>query len=351
MTDTTSTYSHPDAPVRHSYPLAIQDASISNAVSLLMRTMPYAIVRFGILVGFSVVTIVWLVLTIGIGSWLGARIHPFMGLIWMVAGLGIYGYAWWFIVRYALYLIQAGHIAVLTELITTGSIANGSTGMFEYGKRAVTSRFGQVNVLFALDLLIKGVVRAFNRTLDFISHLIPIPGLQSVVGIVNAIVRAATSYIDETIFSYNLARGDENAWRSSKDALIYYCQNSKEILKTAVWVVVIDTVLTVVVWVVMLAPAFLLLAILPSVIAGGGFIVGLIIAGLFASNARQAFLKPLFLVMVMTKFHVVVRNQAINLEWDQRLTSLSGKFRDIKDKAAAGWSPAPAPGTLPPATT
>jgi hypothetical protein len=234
VTETTSPYSHPDAPVRHSYPLAIQDASISNAFSLLVETLPYAVVRFGILLAFSLVTIVWLVLTIGIGSWLGVRIHPFMGLIWMVAGLGIYGYAWWFVVRYALYLIQAGHIAVLTELVTTGTIAHGETGMFEHGKRIVTSRFGQVNLLFVLDLLIKGVVGAFNRTLGFISHLIPIPGLQSVVGIFNAIVRAATSYIDETIFSYNLARGDENAWRSSKDALIYYRQNAKEILKTAV---------------------------------------------------------------------------------------------------------------------
>jgi hypothetical protein len=40
-----------------------------------------------------------------------------------------------------------------------------------------------------------------------------------------------------------------------------------------------------------------------------------------------------------------VRNQAINLEWDQRLSSLSSKFREIKDKAVAGWSPAP--GRLP----
>ena len=349
MTEPTSSYSHPDAPVRHSYPLAIQDASVSNAFSLLVRTLPYAVVRFGILFAFSIVTIVWLVLTIGIGSWLGARIHPFVGLIWMVAGLGIYGYAWWFVVRYALYLIQAGHIAVLTELITTGAIGNGATGMFEYGKRIVTSRFGQVNLLFALDLLVNGVVRAFNRTLGFISHLIPIPGLQSLVGIVNAIVRAATSYIDETIFSYNLARGDENAWRSSKDALIYYCQNAKEILKTAVWVVVLDTVLTVIVWVVMLAPAFLLLAILPAALAPGGFVAALVVAALFATPVRQAFLKPLFLVMVMTKFHVAVRNQSINLEWDQRLTGISAKFREIKDKAAAGWSRPPIPGTQPPA--
>ena len=39
--------------------------------------------------------------------------------------------------------------------------------------------------------------------------------------------------------------------------------------------------------------------------------------------------------MVMTTFHVSVENQPINLEWDARLTSLSGKFKDLKDKAAA----------------
>lgn len=341
MTGISPSHSHPDAQVRHSYPLAIKEAGFGTALSLLTRTMPYVIVRFGILLVFSFVTIVWLILTFGGAAFLGGTVHPWLGVAWMVAGLGAYGYVWWFVVRYALYLIQAGHIAVLTELITIGSIGAGSEGMFAYGKRIVTERFGQVNVLFALYLLIKGVVHAFNRTLGWISGLIPIPGLQSVVGIVNAIVRAATSYIDETIFSYNLARGDENAWRSSKDALIYYCQNSKDILKTAIWVVVLDKVLTAVVWVVMLLPAFLLLAVLPPSWAPGGLIGGLVIAALLASNVRQAFLKPIFLTMVMTKFHVVVCNQAIDLEWDQRLTSVSRKFGEIKDKANAGWSPAP----------
>ena len=341
MPATPSAYSHPEQPVRHSYPLAIDQAGFGTAFNLLMKTLPYAIVRFGILLGFSIVTIVWLIITFGGGAFFGNAIHPWVGMGWMIAGLGVYGYIWWMIVRYFLYLVQAGHIAVLTELMTTGQIGAGSEGMFAYGKRVVTERFGEVNLLFALDLLIRGVVRVFNRTLDFISGLIPIPGLQSVMGIVNAIIRAATTYIDETIFSYNLARGDDNAWRSSKDALIYYAQNSKEILKTAVYVVVLDKVLTAVVWIVMLAPAFLLLAILPSSWAPGGFIGGLVIAALFASNVRQAFLKPIFLVMVMSKFHVVVKNQAINLEWDQRLSSLSSKFTEIKEKAAAGWAHTP----------
>jgi hypothetical protein len=335
MTTPGSAHSHPDAAVRHSYPLAIDRAGFATALSLVTRTLPYAIVRFGILLGFSVITIIWLILTFGGAAFLGGTVHPWVGIGWMIAGLGVYGYVWWLIVRYFLYLLQAGHIAVLTELVTTGSIGAGAEGMFAYGKRIVTERFGQVNVLFALDLLIKGVVGAFNRTLNFVAGLLPIPGLQSLMGIVNAIVRAATSYIDETIFSYNLARGDDNAWRSSKDALIYYAQNSKEILKTAVWVVVLDKVVTAVVWVVMLAPAFLLLAVLPQSWAPGGFIGGLIIAALFASNIRQAFLKPIFLVMVMTKFHVCVRNQPINLEWDQRLSSVSRKFGELKDKAGA----------------
>jgi hypothetical protein len=343
MPTTASSYSHPDAPVRHSYPLAITHAGFGTAVSLVMRTLPYALVRFGILVGFTLVTVVWFALTFGGMAFLSAKIHPWVGLGWMVVGLGGYGYAWWFVVRYALYLIKAGHVAVLTELITKGSIDNGAAGMFDYGRRVVTERFGEVNVLFALDLLIRGVVGAFNRTLDWVGRLIPLPGMQSIVGIVNAVVKAATTYIDETIFSYDLARGDENPWRAGKDGLIYYAQNSGEILKTALYVVVLDKVLTVVVWAVMLAPAFLMLAVLPQAAKPGGFLGGLLIAALFASNVRQAFLKPVFLVMVMTKFHSVVQNQAINAEWDGRLSSVSGKFREIKDKAAA----APAPPALP----
>jgi hypothetical protein len=339
MSDARPNYSHPENPVRHSYPLTVEHAGLGSAVSLLGRTMPYALVRFGILVGFTVATVAWFGLVIGLTAVFSKAIHPWIGVAWLMAGLGAYGYAWWFVVRYALYLIQAGHVAVLTELITTGQIANGTEGMFGYGKRIVVERFGQVNLLFALDMLVRGVVRAFNRTLDWISSFLPIPGVRTVVGVVNAVVRAATTYIDETIFSYNLARGDDNAWRSSKDALIYYAQNSTEILKTAVYVVVLDYVLTAATWVVMLAPAFLMLALLPDAAKPGGFLAGLAVAALLASNVRQAFLKPLFLVMVMTKFHVVVRNQAINAEWDGRLTGLSSKFQDIKDRAAAGWAP------------
>ena len=47
--------------------------------------------------------------------------------------------------------------------------------------------------------------------------------------------------------------------------------------------------------------------------------------------------------MVMTKFHVCVEGQSINEEWDQRLTSASNKFQEIKNKALGWMSPQPQP--------
>lgn len=322
-----------DSSVRHHYPLSIRDASLGTAMKLFARTLPYALVRFGILVGVSIATIVWGVATFGGAGWLGDKIHPAAGWIWLGAGLGGAGWLWTFIVRYGLYLIKCGHVAVLTELVMSGKIGNGSEGMFAYGKRVVRERFVQVNVLFAMDRLVDGVVRAFNNTLDWVAGLLPIPGMDGLMKIVKAILFSASTYVDETIFSYLLARKETNPWQGGQDGLIYYCQNAKPVLKTAIWVVVLDKVLTVVLWGLMLAPALLVTHLIGG--AAGGW--ALAIAVLFAANARSAFLEPLFLVMVMTTFHVAAEGQPINAEWDARLSSVSAKFKQIKEKALA-WS-------------
>ncbi|HMJ13463.1 MAG TPA: hypothetical protein VK524_18720 [Polyangiaceae bacterium] len=328
----TGGYSHPDRPVRHSYPLAIEDAGLSTAIGLLMKTLPYALARFGILLTVSVVTIIWFAVTFGGLALLAAKVHPWAGYAWLFMGMGLYGYLWRTLVRYFLYLLKAGHIAVLTELITRGSIGSSREGMFDYGKRVVTERFGQVNVMFALDLLVHGVVRAFNRTLNWIANLLPIPGLQSVTAVVNAVVYSATTFIDETIFSYALARGDTDNVRSSRDGLIYYAQNSKEVLKTGVWIVILDKVATGLTWMVMLIPGLIVSWILPASVAGPGGLLTFVVSALLAWNVRAAFLEPLFLTMVMVKFHVCVRDQAIDLIWDERLSSVSGKFVQLKNQ-------------------
>lgn len=331
-------YSHPDRAVRHSYPLAISSAGLADAFRLLMQTAPFVLARLGVLAAMTVGAIIWWVLLVGGFAFL-ARATPLLGWVWVVLLCVLAGGIWRFAARYVLYLLKAAHIAVLTELISTGRIANGDESMFHYGRRVVTERFGEVNVLFGLDLLIDGVVAAFNRTLDWVASLLPIPGLDSVTSVVRSVLKASTTYIDETIFSYNLARGDENAFRSSRDGLIYYAQNSREILKTGLWVVVVDKVLTVAIWMVMLVPAFALAYLMP----GAASLATLVIASLFAANVRSAVLRPLFLTMVMVKFHSLVQGQDIELGWDQRLTTVTEKFGELKHKAETWVRPARAP--------
>lgn len=335
-------FSHPEHAVRHSYPLAVTQAGFVSSLGLLLQTLPYALVRFGVLFSISLATILWLSLTLGGYAYLSLRI-PLLAYPWAFIGFGSWGYVYWFIARYFLYLLKSGHIAVLTELITQGQVQNGQEDMFRYGTRIVKERFGEVNAMFVLDALVKGVVGAFNRTLNFIGNLLPIPGLSSMTQIVSTIVRAATTYIDETLFSYSLARGDDNKWRSAQDGLIYYAQNHQEILKTSVGVVLLDWLLSWAAWIVCLAPAAVIGWFMP---VGWGQSGVVFIAILVAANVRAAFLKPLFLIMIMVKYHVSVQNQPINLEWDARLNSVSDKFRELKDKAIPPRQPKANEGAL-----
>jgi hypothetical protein len=342
-----SSYSHPHDPVRHSYPLAVHDADLSTALSLVMRTAPYALGRFAVLFTTSLITLLWYVVTFGGWAWVSRVIHPLAGICWMIAGIFMYGYLWKTLVRYFLYMLKAGHIAVLTELVTRGKLGDGSEGMFEYGKRVVTERFGEMNALFALDLLVHGVVRAFNRTLDWIAGLSPIPGMRDIAGVVNAIVRSGATFVDETILSYSLARGDSDVYRSSRDGLIYYAQNSKEVLQTGVWIVVLDKLTTFAAWIVILVPTLLIGALLPASIQGAGILFTVVMSALFTWNLRAAFLEPLFLTMIMIKFHVSVHGQPIDPEWDERLSRLSGKFVELKNHVGTpiGVTPRPVPAT------
>ena len=65
-------------------------------------------------------------------------------------------------------------------------------------------------------------------------------------------------------------------------------------------------------------------------------VVTILVAAILAGPLRAAFLKPLFLIMMMVRFHALIENQPLNQEWDARLATLSDKFRDMGDKAHKG---------------
>jgi hypothetical protein len=322
-------WTHVPPAVRHSYGLSVRDHGLATAIGLLFKSSPYAFARFGILLAYVLACIIWIVIAFGGAAWLGSHVAGAFGVMWFVLCVVGVGWFWGTVLRYALHLLACGHVAVLTELITRGEVGNGSESMLSYGKRIVIQRFGEVNILFGMNMLVRGILNAFHRTLDWIDQMIPIPGLESLSSLAMMILRAATRYLDKVILSYNLARADGDPLVGAREGLVYYAQNARPILMTAVWIVIMERILTFVLWLLLLAPAGFVTVMLPAGVRESGGVVTILIAVLLAGTLRSAFIKPLFLIMMMVRYHALIENQPINQEWDARLAAASEKFQTL----------------------
>lgn len=316
--------------IPHSYPLVAHDHGLATALGLLIKTLPYALARWGVLMGSAVACGGWIVAGAGGAAWLGTHVSMAFGVCWLVGALLIGGWIWGGALRYVLHLVACGHVAVLTELITQGRIRNGDEGQFAYGRRIVVTRFGEVTALFGLGVLVRDVLRAFHNALDTFDEWLPTPGVSTIVGLINAVLAAATRYLDKVVLSYDLARGGDDPWRSVQDGLVYYCQNAKPILKTAIWMVVAERTLSVLLWLLLLVPAGFVTTLLPEAVRDYGAVVTILVAALLAMTLRAAFITPLFLICVMIRFHALVHDQPINATWVGYLDGLSDKFRQIR---------------------
>ena len=316
------------------YELAVRDHGLATAIGLLARSLPYALARFAILFAWSVACIAWTVVALGGATWLATHVAGAFGVAWLVLCVIGVGWFWGAVLRYALHLLACGHVVVLTELIMRGKVGNGSEAMLSYGKRLVLQRFGEVNALFGLNMAVRGILNVLNRTLEGIEQALPLPGFESLSSLVMLVLRAATRYLDKVIFSYNLARADADPWVAAREGLVYYAQNARPILMTAVWIVLLERVLTVALWLALLIPAGLLTVHLPLAVREAGGIVTVLIALLLAASLRAAFIKPLFLIMTMVRFHALIEHQPINEAWNAQLDQVSDKFRSLSQRAA-----------------
>lgn len=107
---------------------------------------------------------------------------------------------------YLLYLVKAGHVAVMVEYLD-GKELPGGQGQITYAQGIVANRFGQASALFALDQLIKGVINVVTGLLEGLLAILPIPGLDRVVGVLRAYLKLAVGLVDEIILAHAIARG------------------------------------------------------------------------------------------------------------------------------------------------
>ena len=92
----------------------------------------------------------------------------------------------------------------------------------------------------------------------------------------------------------------------------------------------------------MLAPAALVVWLLPGAWSAGGFIFALVFAWAF----KAALIEPLAITCLMQVYFKAIEGQEPDPEWENRLDGLSRKFSKLKSKAASwvgGGKPAEQP--------
>ena len=325
------------------------DFRTGQIFGLLVRTLPFVVLRVIVYVGITIAYVV----AVGVGSGIGLLFGKIGGGGGAGAGIGgligfaiVSGLLFW-AREYLLYLVKAGHIAVLVELLDGRKIPGGKS-QIDYATAIVKKHFATSSMLFGLNQLIRGILRVFNRMTVSIASWLPIPGLDVLVKLVDAVINTSLSHLDQVILAQILRKnsvdaGAGNPWAIARDSTVLYAQNYKSVLKNAAFLTFIIWGLTLLILLVVAAPIAALIGLF-HVHAG---IWTFVLAVIAALSLKAALIDPFTTVALIQVYDKVTAGQTPNPEWSAKLESISGKFRELTQKAREVTSPPPPAATLP----
>ena len=300
---------------------------LGRAIRIVMKTLPYVLYRtvvYGIICVVFAVLLLFLAL---MGRVFGGGAAGVMFIILMVAG----GFAARILREYVLYLLRAGHVAVITEIIARGSLPEGIS-QTQWGSEKVKTYFKEVSVLALIDQLVKGIIRSLNRTLFNVMTMLPIPGMEGVSRVAQKVVDFSLTYIDESILAYTFRTKNENVYEAAKSGIILYCQAWKGLLKNAVALTLLSYAFTIVSALVFLIPLGAISWTLPE--AWGFAKFALFVLALFMGfSLKWIVFDPIACTATILTFLTETENMTPDPTWENRIETVSDKFRELKQKA------------------
>lgn len=314
------------------------DFSATGALGLLARSWPFLVLRmvvyFSIAAAYVVLTgggagIGWLIGAAGTDDFRSGATF-FGGLI----GFGVTAGTVYFLREYILYVVKAGHIAVMIELMQGRTLPAGRA-QIEHAGTIVKARFTETNVLFLFDQLVRGVLGAILGLVQGVASFLPIPGLQQLMGLIRAFLRIAVGLMDEVILGHSIRTHSSNAWDSARVGLVLYAQNAGAMMRNAAFLMMITWGLTFVIFLFMLAPA----AAVAYAIPGGWSAGGIIFALFFAWSVKAALIEPFAVACMLQAFFKVTAGQTPDATWEARISGVSSKFEELKSRAMGSASP------------
>ena len=319
------------------------DFSMAQALGLMRKTAPFVLFRVIVYFGISAAFI----LATGTGAGIGWGVGAFGDGDFQINSTfygGLFGFAatagvLFFVRDYILYIVKAGHIAVMVEIMRGGQVPGGR-GQIAHATAVVKARFGEASALFALDRLIKGVVGVITGLIQGILNILPIPGVDQMMGLVRAYLKVSVGLVDEVILAHGIKTRAENPWASAQDGLVLYAQNAKPLMINAAWLTLFSYGLAFVVFLVMLAPAAVVVYLIPGSWSAGGFVFAIV----FAWAVKAALIEPFAIACLLQVFFKLTEGQLPDPVWRGKLDSATDKFKEL-GKRAATWASAGFRGT------
>ncbi|HET9048819.1 MAG TPA: hypothetical protein VFN29_07675 [Chiayiivirga sp.] len=323
------------------------DFKLSQVFGVLLRTLPFLLLRMLVYFG---ITLAYLI-GIGGGSGVGWVIGRAGGVeaaaggaFWgALVGFGVISGVLYWVREYLLYLVKAGHIAVLVELLQ-GKEIPGGRGQIDYASSVVKARFVESSVLFGVDRLISAILRTFNRVMMRVADFLPIPGLDGVMKFAGAVVTMSLTYVDEVILAYNIRNRIDNPWAGAREGVVLYAQNYKNLLKNALWLTVIVWAATLVIFLVVFLPVAAIATVLPTLAGFWTFAIAAIVAW----SIKAALVDPLAMTALMQAYFKAIEGQVPQQEWMGKLESVSSKFSELGNKARQFTTSPGSPAVPPP---
>lgn len=289
-----------------------------------LKTMKFVWAKLalgGAMLLFSLIT---LAIFLGLGSLGSGSGMAIAFWVWLIVVCGVY--AW--VNRYVGYLLKAGHVAIVTTAVTTGSVPDNQLNV---AKDMVKERFLTANVYFAVDSLVSGAVSQLQKGFEKIDNVLGnIPGVSTLVAFAQMFIHIALGYIDECCLGYTFLHKDQSAFKSAADGVVIYFQNWKKLLKDAAVTTLIVMLITFLSW---LIPFIFLASVFSALNVDWTF--ALIIAIICAAIIRSAFVDSYMMIKMMVSYMEVAPTTEITFDLYGKLCKLSRKFKSLFDKGQA----------------
>ncbi|MCH5274944.1 MAG: hypothetical protein J1E65_03825 [Lachnospiraceae bacterium] len=292
-----------------------------KAKDVYFKTMIFVWLKLALGGALLLVSLILLAICLGLGSLGGGNGMGIALIIWLLLVCVLYGA----VNRYVGYMLKAGHVAMVTTAVTTGTLPE---NQLQAAVGMIKERFVTANAYFVIDRLVSGAVSQLQRGLQKIDDILgKIPGVSLIVSFLQLFVQIALDYVDECCLGYTFLHKEQSAFKSAADGVVIYFQNWKKLLKDAAIMTVIVMGLSLLAW---LLPFLLFTAIFAAF--GIHWIFALVIGIIISAVIKNAFIDSWMMVKMMVSYMEVAPTTEITFDLYSKLCKLSRKFKSLFEK-------------------